>query len=76
MVPTSQKISFYYPESKIKDFVEKDISNRPKKAITGRESPKNDEKNSSHQPENQLSTSKNKLFLWKLFVPNSNNVFY
>ena len=36
MVPTSQKISFYYPESKMKDFVEKDVSNRPKKAITGR----------------------------------------
>ena len=36
MVPTSQKISFYYLESKMKDFVEKDVSNRPKKAITGR----------------------------------------
>ena len=35
-----------------------------------------EKKNGFHQPQNQLSTSKNQLFLWKLFSPNSNNGFY
>ena len=34
-----------------------------------------EKKNGFHQPENQLSTSNNKLFL-RLFTPNSNNGFY
>ena len=60
----------------MKDFVEKDASIRRKINYHWQESHKNGEKNDFHEPENQLSTSKNELFLSKLFSPYSNNGFY
>ena len=61
----------------MKDFVEEDASNRREKKYDWQESLKNREKkNDFHEPESQLSTSNNEVFLLKLFSPYSNNGFW
>ena len=60
----------------MKDFVEEDGSNRREKKYDWQESLKNREKNDFHEPESQLSTSNNEVFLLKLFSPYSNNGFW
>ena len=47
----------------MKDLIEKDVSTRRKKTITDSSFWKMEKKNGFHKLENQLSTSKNKLFL-------------
>ena len=59
----------------MKDFVEEDASNRQEKKYDWQESLKNGEKNDFHEPESQLSTSNNEVFLLKLFSCYPNNGF-
>ena len=57
----------------MKDFIKNYSSTTRKKVSLTVVSEKNGEKSGFHQPENQLSTSKNEIFLWKLF--SNNGVF-
>ena len=74
-------MSFHYSENlfplaKMKDFIKKRFHQMEK--LLSRVSEKWRKKGfyQSEHPSCRLSFRENKLFLWKLFIPNSNNGFY